>query len=129
MQFAFQIILLAVGFGIGYLLLITANKHEAHLKTIGETLGWILIAMAIILAIFSCYYSMKITNRDYMQGGCPVQMQQQGPMMNNGTSGENEDLQRNGTRPMVNQDETEETQEDVSGNKNVPIKRNIQDHE
>lgn len=72
MQFAFQIILLAVGFGVGYWLIITADKQQDTLKTFGQALGGALIVMSIILEIFSAYYSMKISNRGYMQGGCPL---------------------------------------------------------
>lgn len=71
-QFTFQIILLAVGFGVGYWLLTAATEQEGTIKTIGQTLGGILIVMALILAIFSSYYSMKIYNRGFMQGGCPL---------------------------------------------------------
>lgn len=72
MQFAFQIILLAVGFGIGYWLIITANKQQGTIKTFGQALGCVLIVMTLILEIFSAYYSMKISNREYMQGVFPL---------------------------------------------------------
>lgn len=49
MQFAFQIILLAVGFGVGYWLIITANKQQDTMKTFGQALGGVLIVMALIL--------------------------------------------------------------------------------
>lgn len=130
MQFTFQIILLAIGFGVGYWLILNANQQEGSIKTIGQTLGGILIVMAMILAIFSCYYSMKIANKGYMQGGCPMMQQlQEKPMMNNENAQEAETLDENETAPMLNQDENGETQEVTSEGENQPVKRNIKDHE
>lgn len=60
--FTLQIILLVIGFGIGYLLLIKANTQENDLKNIGKTMGWTLIAATIILEILSIYYSIVILN-------------------------------------------------------------------
>lgn len=70
-QFTFQIILLAIGFGVGYWLLMIASEQEGTLKIIGQTLGGILIVMALISAMFGSYYSMNIARRSYMQVGCP----------------------------------------------------------
>lgn len=61
--FTLQIILLVVGFGIGYLLLIKANTQEKDLKNIGKTIGWALIAATIILEILSLSYSITIINK------------------------------------------------------------------
>lgn len=127
MQFTFQIILLAVGFGVGYLLLIAANGQQNTMKTIGQTLGGILIVMAIILAIFSCYYAMKIANKGYMQGGCPVQkiMQQE-----NESQRQNEDdegLQNNSSQ-IVNPQENDNNNSSQNSEER-PIKSNIKDHE
>jgi len=127
MHFTSQIILLAIGFGVGYWILITANKHEGRLKIIGETLGWILIAMAILSALFSCYYTMKLASGNYPEG-CPInrmmhrpmvededtapQTDQNTPLMDNQKSGEKIDIP---VAPQV----TEER----------PIRRDIKDHE
>lgn len=134
MQFTFQIILLAVGFGVGYWLIITAASQQGTTKAIGQSLGGILIVMAMFLAILSCYYSMKIANKGYMQGGCPIQrmmQKQEQPMMDNEENGEkveSEDYQKNRNRPVLNQNDQEETQEDLSETENKPIKSNIKDH-
>lgn len=60
--FTLQIVLLVVGFGIGYLLLIKANTQEKDLKNIGKTMGWTLIAATVILEILSLAYSIVISN-------------------------------------------------------------------
>jgi len=132
MQFTFQIILLAVGFSVGYWLLIKANEQQATMKTIGQTLGGILIVMAMILAIFSCYYSMKIANKGYMQGGCPIQkmvQQQENPTMEN-ESTENPDSEKNETTMnQQNENQGQQSQEETSDTEGRPIKSNIKDHE
>lgn len=61
--FTFQIILLVVGLGIGYLLLIKANAQENELKKIGRTIGWVLISATIVLEILSLSYSVVIINK------------------------------------------------------------------
>lgn len=60
--FTFQIILLVLGFSVGYLFLIKAKTQENNLKSIGEILGWVLIVMTIILEILSFTYSITILN-------------------------------------------------------------------
>ena len=71
MHFTSQMILLSVGFGFGYGLLLLANRQNDNLKSVGTVLGWILIVMAIILAIFNSYFTMKISRRMYMHP-CPM---------------------------------------------------------
>jgi len=132
MQFAFQIILLAIGFGVGYWLIITANAQQGTMKTFGQVLGGILIVMALILEIFSAYYSMKISNRGYMQGGCPMN-RLMNPIRNKNSSDDNSDvdkrseLEQNTNTQMINPQENEEGTSLES--KNRPIKSNIKDHE
>ena len=136
MQFTSQIITLAIGFGVGYALLIISNSQEEPLKNVGKYLGLILIVMSIILALFSCYYSMKIGNRDYMQSGCPVQrmmQQQSGPAANtqtgvNGQAGEDvQDNNDNNSNIKPNTDT--ENSSDLPDNENVPASRTKDDHE
>jgi len=140
MQFTFQIILLAIGFGVGYWLLITANTQQGSLKTVGQSLGGILVVMAMFLAILSCYYSMKIANKGYMQGGCPVQnmmQQQENPAMENEVDendeapkgSDNSGIQQNQTRPLINPNKQNSMQENAIENESKPIKSNIKDHE
>jgi len=132
MQFTFQIILLAVGFGIGYFLLIIANNQQGTMKTIGQTLGGILIVMAMILAIFSCYYSMKISSKGYMQGSCPIQKmlnQQEAPIVDGNQSGVNEDGSSDETRPNTNQNVNDSSSDAPEIDSERPIKSDIKDHE
>lgn len=134
MQFVCQIILLAAGFGVGYWLIITANSQQGTIKTFGQALGGVLIVMAIILEIFSAYYSMKISNRGYMQGGCPMN-KTMNPMMNQNQDDNNKDinerseLEQNTNTQMINPQGSEEQQENNSENGNRPIKSDIKDHE
>lgn len=66
-------ILFVIGFGVGFWLLITAIEQEPKwLKISGSIFGWILIVMAIIISLFSCYYSIKFARTGYMTGGCPM---------------------------------------------------------
>lgn len=120
MHFTFQILLLGIGFGVGYWLLITANTQEDNLKIVGKTLGWILIAMAIILAIFSSYYSMKIGDESYMQGGYSVQGIMKQQMQNHDDEQEQEGgkLQNHNGNPKMKNDENEGVQESSSENEN-----------
>lgn len=64
--FTLQIVLLALGFGVGYLLLINSRTQENNLRKLGEALGWTLIAATIVLEILNFYYSATIVN-DYVQ--------------------------------------------------------------
>lgn len=101
MIFIHLIILLTIGFGVGYWLLITANKHEGRLKTIGESLGFVLIALIILYAILGFFYSIKISDSDYMPGVGQQKTQmlnneekeEKNPMMDNEKSEENEEMQ------------------------------------
>lgn len=117
MIFIHLVILLTIGFGVGYWLLITANKHEGRLKTIGEFLGFVLIAMVILSAILGLFYSMKISDSDYMPGVG----QQKTKMLD---KEENEDIQKDEKNPMMDNEKSEENEEmQENGNKS------IKDHE
>lgn len=133
MQFAFQIILLAVGFGVGYWLIITANDQQGTIKTFGQALGGVLIIMALILEIFSAYYSMKISNRGYMQGGCPMNrtMNPTGnpnSIDNNSDINERSDIEQNTNTQRINNPPESEEEASLEG-KSRPIKRDIKDHD
>lgn len=120
MIFIHLIILLTIGFGVGYWLLITANKHEGRLKTIGESLGFALIALVIIYAVLGFFYSIKISDSDYMQGIRQQKMQ----MLD---KEENEEyLQKNEKYPMMDNEkrgENEEMQEESQENESKPINK------
>ena len=128
MQFVLQIILLAVGFGAGYWLIIAANSQEGTIKTFGQALGGVLIIMAMILEIFSAYYSMKISNSGYMEGGCPMNKTMSPINGNIGDIKDRSESEQDKNIQSVNPREGEE-QEASEESKNIPIKSNIKDHE
>lgn len=125
MQFAFQIILLAVGFGVGYGLIIAANTQQGTLKTFGQALGGVLIIMAVILEMFSAYYAMKISNRGYMQGGCPMNKTMNPGAMNPEVDERSQFEQDTNTRVINPQGDEEKSYEE---NLDKPIKGNNNDH-
>ena len=127
MQFTFQILLLAAGFAGGYWLIISANSQQGTIKTLGQALGGVLIVMAIILEVFSAYYSIKISNRGYMQGGCPMNRDNQIQPYNDRSIKERSGAEQDTNTQMINPQGNE--QEASPENKNVPIKSNIKDHE
>lgn len=125
MIFIHLIILLTIGFGVGYWLLITASKYEGRLKTIGESLGFALIALVILSAVFGFFSSIKIDDSDYMPNIRQENMQKL-------YREENGNLQNNETRPMMNNESSEqngEMQEEPQENENNPIKSNVKNHE
>lgn len=116
--FTSQIVLLAVGFGVGYWLLIIANGQENRLKTIGEALGKGIIAATVLLIICNFFYSLMIINnyckKDYYPINGPVQQYQ--PV---------EDQ----VMPDLNKEQQDGTTDDTDKPENKPVKRNIYDHE
>jgi len=125
MIFIHLVILLTIGFGVGYWLLITASKYEGRLKTIGESLGFSLIVLVVLSAVFGFFSSMSIKDSEYMPGVG----QQKTQMLNNTDNGENEN---NGTSPMMNNQRSEdngETQDTSQENENGPVRNNIKDQE
>lgn len=110
LHFTSQIILLGVGFGVGYWLLITAKTHEDRLKPIGETLGLVLIGLSILLAIFNFFYSMKIVSLDFKPQYYPINKQTESP-----------------TSPTIYSEEYEPDEEPPKEGK--PIKSDIYDHD
>lgn len=133
MHFTSQIPPLAIGFGVGYWLLTTANTHKGSLKTVGQALGWILIAMSIIISLFSCYYSLKIIDSECMhEESCLMHrmiQQNRTPMMDNIENDEHPELygfHRSKNKLMMeNKDKEEghEMQEESAENENMPTKR------
>lgn len=121
MLFTFQIILLVIGFGVGYLLLLKANTQEGHLKTTGETIGWTLIALTIFLAICNFFYSITMLNNYTGTKDCPI----------SSTSETQQQAIQEGNATGIPQEETENLQENTipQENEGKPIKRDIHDHE
>lgn len=101
MHIVFQIVLLALGFGTGYLLLLLASKEYGSLRTVGQVLGWILILVSIFASLISSYSTIKMAHTIYrFEEGVPMYA----PKCNKGT-------------PMINQDE--ESSEDVEETQEV----------
>lgn len=77
LHFAFQMIILAVGFGVGYWILINASNQESFLRNVGQTLGTVLIVLAAITTLLTAYYSLKEFKSDNVHEswhcGCPLQ--------------------------------------------------------
>jgi len=125
MIFIHLIILLTIGFGVGYWLLITASKYEGRLKTIGESLGFTLIILVILSAVFGFFSSMKIDDSDYMPSMKQENMQKL-------YREQNDNIQNPEQRPMMNNEKSEEngeTRGESQENENGPVKNNIKDHE
>lgn len=114
MLFTFQIILLVIGLGVGYLFLIKASTQDSRLKNIGEIIGWTLIAATIFLAICNFFYSITILNNYAGKQYCPV----------SSTSTTQQQAIQEGAAP-----ENPEENENLPGNDLKPIKRDIHDHE
>lgn len=70
--FTFQIILLVIGFGVGYLFLVKAKSQENNLKHIGEIIGWNLIVATIVLEILNFSYSITIVNNSAQKVYLPL---------------------------------------------------------
>lgn len=103
--------LLAIGFGVGYWLLVTANKHEGNLKTVGEYLGVAIIALVILTTVLGFFYSIKVSDSDYL----PNVRQQKFQILDKNKP---EDIQKNEDNPMLN-NETNEDNENDNTNKNT----------
>lgn len=67
-HFTFQLIPLAIGLGVGYLMLVKAAKHEGILEVIGKFLGWILIVASLLIGLVSGYYTIKIIKSGHLPG-------------------------------------------------------------
>lgn len=121
MIFIHLIMLLIIGFGVGYWLLVTANKHEGHLKTLGEMLGTILIALVILYSILGFSYSLKIKDTEYMPGVG----QQKTQMSDKEENEKNENIKNDEKNPMMDNEKSEENEEMQEGSKeeeSKPIK-------
>lgn len=121
MLFTFQIILLVIGLGVGYLFLVKSNAQDSRLKNIGEIIGWALIAATVFLAICNFFYSITILNKYTDKQYCPI----------NSTNEAQQQSIQEGNVPGLPVDtgkiqENEKPQEDEG----TPIKRDpIHDHD
>lgn len=118
MIFIHLIMLLIIGFGVGYWLLVTANKHEGRLKSLGEVLGTILIAIVILYSMLGFFYSMKIKDTDFMPGIG----QQKTQMSDNEKNEEMQNDEKNSIMDNGKNEENEEMQEGSKEDENKPIK-------
>lgn len=62
MPFTSDVIMLAIGFAVGYWLLTTAARYETRLNKIGETLAWVLIASTLFLTVCNLLFSLSSMN-------------------------------------------------------------------
>lgn len=121
MIFIHLIMLLIIGFGVGYWILVTANRHEGRLKTLGEVLGTILIAIVILYSMMGFVYSMKIKDTNFMPGIG----QQKTQMSDKEENEKNEEMQNDEKNPIMDNEkseENEEMQEDSKEDESKPIK-------
>lgn len=113
MYFTFQISLLAIAFGTGYWILVEANNQEDSLKVFGKFLGWILIASALFITLFNCYYSIKMYQTGYMQEEMKESLQEE----------VQEELLEHQNAPIIKESSQQELQE----HKNAPIIKNAKE--
>lgn len=127
MLFTFQIILLVIGLGVGYLFLIKASTQDSRLKNIGEIIGWVLIATTIFLAICNFFYSIIILNtyigKEYYPIKSTDETQQQAIQEGNAPAIESPEV------PQEDNNNNTENDESIQSNEGKPIKRDINDHE
>lgn len=109
MLFTFQIVLLAVGFFVGYWFLITASEQENHLKITGKILGWVMILLTIFLSICNFLYSLMLINDYDSKSYSPIPAQEQ---------------TKQPTLQQGNQGDQTETTPNLQGNQPPPIKEN-----
>lgn len=62
MPFTPDVIMLAIGFAVGYWLLMSAGKYEDKMKKTGEMLAWILIAATIFFTVCNFLFAFSIMN-------------------------------------------------------------------
>lgn len=71
MFLTFILIVLAIGYGVGYWLLVTASEqNENWMSILGTFFGWVLIALSIFIAVFG--FMFRPTSKDSMMRGCPM---------------------------------------------------------
>lgn len=128
-HFTSQIIPLSIGFGVSYWVFITADKLDNRLRSIGMNLGWTLLTLTLISLLFSFFYSINLTNKDYMRDNCPIIKinQQQRPLAEPGANYNN-----SGNTQNANDEENdgidEELQETYTPGEGEPVKRTKEDH-
>lgn len=62
MPFTSDVIMLAVGFAVGYWLLMSAGRYESKMNKTGEMLGWILIASTVFFTVCNFLFAFSIMN-------------------------------------------------------------------
>lgn len=128
MHFTFQSIFLAVGLGVGYWLLVTANTQEDKLKNIGNVLGTLLITVVILLSIISCYYSIKFAEEDYTPVGCEKNMQKMDNEIDR-ESAESESLQKHKNDSTIDSQNGDEMEDVLPENKGLNVNKDNEDND
>lgn len=134
-HFTSQIVPVALSFGVSYWLFVTADKFNTRLKPIGETLSWTLITLTLISLLYSFFYSMTLTDKEYMRNNCPVIKiieQQEQPLV----EGQQPDDMNNGQNADDNQDTDDEgnggindqLHETYTPGQGRPVQKTSEDH-
>lgn len=121
--FILLIILLSVGFGVSYWLLIEADKQDDTLGIIGKVLGWILIVITLIVASVNIYYSAKMIKNFYVKEEIREEMQEQIQEQRNPQiieKKDKEEVQEQKNTPTANKEAKEEAQEELQEHKIAP---------
>lgn len=62
MPFTSDVVMLAVGFAIGYWILMSADRYQGRLNRIGELLAWVLIGATVFLTICNFFFAVLAMN-------------------------------------------------------------------
>lgn len=68
---SFILIILAIGYGVGYSLLVAAEKQDrAWMVNLGLFFGWLLITLSLLISLMGIYF--HITQKGSISEGCPM---------------------------------------------------------
>lgn len=113
--FTSQIILLVIGFFVGYWFLVDAPKQDNRLRSIGEIFGWIIIAATAFLLICNFVLSMAIISNYSSKAYCPLSTYDRATTPLPATQQGDEEYQRDQSRDdlkLTPQDNDENSQDD-----------------
>lgn len=113
MPFTSDVVMLTIGFAIGYWLLISADRYQGRLNQIGEILAWILIASTVFLTICNLLFAMFSMNpKQYTPINGPNSPGVGQPVINQGEP-------QGSTNPIIQQGQPQMQQEPVGEGKPV----------
>ena len=77
MYLNFVLIILAIGYGVGYWLLVTADRQDRKwMNILGTIFGWILISLSILISLLGLYFHVN-HKEEMTAGGCPMHQMMQ----------------------------------------------------